>query len=165
MNDDHAGGTEQPITSHVLLARGGRRQPARIHRGAFQGNSPTASCVKAWRERFVGFGSREKLLPPLSVACFLIVLPADERWACGLVEYGQGTLEGRGQGFPKTQVVEVTFLPPRAAPFARDIEFTCRSGRSCVVRVEGEGTVDEVLETAMDRPRAWNSDGVMTRYG
>jgi hypothetical protein len=81
------------------------------------------------------------------------------------VSPARGTLEGRGQGYAKTQVVEVTFLPPAAQPFARDIEFVCKRGRPCVIRVEGEGTVDEMMETALDRPRAWNCDGNMSRYG
>jgi hypothetical protein len=81
------------------------------------------------------------------------------------VSPARGILEGRGQGFAKTQVVEVTFSPAAAQPFARDLSFVCKRGRPCVIRVEGEGTVDEMMETAMDRPRAWNCDGKLSRYG
>jgi len=66
-----------------------------------------------------------------------------------------GLIEGHGLGFPQSTVIEVTFLPQAVKTFKRELVFTCKRGRSCSIVVEGQGTIDEVMETAYDRPRAW----------
>jgi len=67
-----------------------------------------------------------------------------------------GAIPGKGVGLPKTQEVEVTFAPTSADVFARRLKFIVADGRGISLTVEGQGTVDETTESALDRPDPWN---------